>query len=129
MKKVMVAGTFDIVHPGHLHFFEQAKRYGDHLSVVVAHDDRSQKRLKFNQQERCWALDVLSMVDTVVKGNDTSDIFSILQMVEPHIICLGYDQKINEEDLVKYIEKNGLDIKVVRCKAHLPELFKSSLLK
>ena len=129
MKKVMVSGTFDIVHPGHLHFFEQAKQYGEHLSVVVAHDDRSKKQLKFNQQERCWGLDILSMVDTVVKGNDTGNIFSILQIVEPHIICLGYDQEINEDELVQYIQSNGLDIKVIRCKAHMPEQFKSSLLK
>ena len=39
MKLVMCAGTFDIVHPGHLYFFSEAKKLGDKLIVVVARDE------------------------------------------------------------------------------------------
>jgi len=35
MKKVMCFGAFDGLHPGHLDFFRQAKRYGDFLIVSV----------------------------------------------------------------------------------------------
>ena len=37
MKKVIVFGSFDYIHPGHLNFFEQAKSYGDYLIVVATH--------------------------------------------------------------------------------------------
>ena len=43
MKKVMCAGTFDIVHKGHIYFLEQAKKFGDYLVVVVARDSTSEK--------------------------------------------------------------------------------------
>ena len=37
--KVMAVGVFDLVHAGHLHYLEQPKSLGNHLTVVVAHDD------------------------------------------------------------------------------------------
>ena len=39
MRRVMAVGVFDLLHAGHLHYLEQAKSLGDHLTVVVAHDD------------------------------------------------------------------------------------------
>ena len=45
MKKVLIFGTFDGLHLGHLNFFEQAKEYGDYLIVVVARD-KTVKRIK-----------------------------------------------------------------------------------
>ena len=44
MRKVMAVGVFDLLHAGHLHYLEQAKALGDHLTVVVAHDDTVRKR-------------------------------------------------------------------------------------
>jgi len=43
MKTVMTFGTFDIVHPGHIHFLQQAKTYGDRLITIVARDMNVQK--------------------------------------------------------------------------------------
>ena len=43
MKTVMCAGTFDTIHPGHLYFLSEAKKYGDKLIVVVARDETSEK--------------------------------------------------------------------------------------
>ncbi|MBU0625913.1 adenylyltransferase/cytidyltransferase family protein [Patescibacteria group bacterium] len=37
-KKVMLFGTFDILHPGHEYVFSQAKNYGDCVMVVLARD-------------------------------------------------------------------------------------------
>ena len=38
MKRVLVFGTFDGLHPGHINFFDQAKARGDCLIAVVARD-------------------------------------------------------------------------------------------
>ena len=43
MTKVMVFGTFDPLHPGHVDFFRQAKQHGDELVVVVALDSTVEK--------------------------------------------------------------------------------------
>ena len=39
MIKVLVFGTFDIIHPGHVFFLNQAKKLGDFLCVVVSRDE------------------------------------------------------------------------------------------
>ena len=39
-KVVLAGGCFDIVHPGHKYFFEQAKKYGDILMINVANDKK-----------------------------------------------------------------------------------------
>ena len=44
MKRILAVGVFDLLHAGHLHYLEQAKSLGDHLTVVVAHDDTVRKR-------------------------------------------------------------------------------------
>ena len=38
MKKVFVSGCFDVLHGGHLEFFEQAKALGDYLIVCLPSD-------------------------------------------------------------------------------------------
>ena len=44
MVRVMAVGVFDLLHAGHLHYLEQAKALGDHLTVVVAHDETVRMR-------------------------------------------------------------------------------------
>ena len=39
MKKVLVGGVFNIIHPGHMHFLKKAKEFGDFLIVVIARDE------------------------------------------------------------------------------------------
>ncbi|MHA1679090.1 MAG: adenylyltransferase/cytidyltransferase family protein, partial [Promethearchaeota archaeon] len=42
-KKVLCFGTFDILHPGHVSFLKQARKYGNYLVVVVARDENVKK--------------------------------------------------------------------------------------
>jgi len=45
MKKiVMVSGGFDPVHVGHVRMFEEAKKLGDELVVVINNDDWKRKK-------------------------------------------------------------------------------------
>ena len=44
MVRVMAVGVFDLLHAGHLHYLEQAKSLGEHLTVVVAHDETVRMR-------------------------------------------------------------------------------------
>lgn len=95
MKKVVAFGVFDILHPGHLHFLESAKTLGDHLTVVVTRDARTQKEKGkkpfFNESERLTMVQALKFVDVAILG-DRPGQWTIAKKLHPAIIALGYDQ-------------------------------------
>lgn len=68
---VLVGGCFDILHPGHVIFLEQAKRAGDRLIVMLESDEKIKKikgvnRPVHNQKERALVLKALKFVDSVI---------------------------------------------------------------
>ena len=112
MTRVMAVGVFDLLHAGHLHYLEQAKSLGEHLTVVVAHDDtvRLRKHEPVTGQElRCRMVRGLKPVDDAIIGNSPDvPIFDILPIVNPDIIALGYDQEHAEEKIRESLNDIGL---------------------
>ena len=112
MTRVMAVGVFDLLHAGHLHYLEQAKSLGEHLTVVVAHDDtvRLRKHEPVTVQElRCRMVQGLKPVDDAIIGNSPDvPIFDILPIVNPDIIALGYDQEHAEEKIRESLNDIGL---------------------
>ncbi|MBS72752.1 MAG: FAD synthase [Euryarchaeota archaeon] len=112
MTRVMAVGVFDLLHAGHLHYLEQAKSLGEHLTVVVAHDDtvRLRKHEPVTGQElRCRMVQGLKPVDDAIIGNSPDvPIFDILPIVNPDIIALGYDQEHAEEKIRESLNDIGL---------------------
>ena len=108
MTRVMAVGVFDLLHAGHLHYMEQAKSLGDHLVVVVAHDDTVRKRKHepvTGQDLRRRMVEGLKPVNEAVIGNPPDvPIFDILPKVNPDIIALGYDQEHAEEKKVDILD-------------------------
>ncbi|MEM0438242.1 MAG: adenylyltransferase/cytidyltransferase family protein [Candidatus Micrarchaeia archaeon] len=97
-KTVVAAGTFDILHPGHLHYLSHAKGHG-RLVVIVSSDEwaqRSGKQLVHTQAERAELVRALRIVDEVVLGESGSQLATI-RRIRPDLIYLGYDQKMPEE--------------------------------
>ncbi len=111
MKRVMAVGVFDLLHAGHLHYMEQAKSLGDHLTVVVAHDDtvRMRKHEPVTGQElRRRMVNGLKPVDDAIIGNPPDvPIFDILPVVQPDIIALGYDQEHAEDRIRTQLDELG----------------------
>ncbi len=132
MKKVLVFGAFDLLHPGHISLFEQAKKYGDVLAVVVGRDSTIEevkgKKPKYNEQQRMKAVNESPYVDEVYLGNE-EDKYSIIESIKPDIICLGYDQNSFSKDLKTSLVKRGLRTKVVRLEPYEEHKYKSSKLK
>lgn len=66
----IVAGMFDILHPGYIQMFKDCKEHCDTLTVALhinPHDDRPEKREPiFSAKERASALISLEAVDSVV---------------------------------------------------------------
>jgi len=119
MKRIMAVGVFDLLHAGHLHYLEQAKALGDHLTVVVAHDDTVRKRKHepvTGQDLRKRMVEGMKPVDEVVIGNPPDvPIFDILPNINPDVIALGYDQEHAEDSIRTSLSQLGYaSIKVVR---------------
>jgi len=130
MKKVMIAGKFNPLHPGHVFFFEKAKKFGDYLVVVVAHDKTIRDQnipLILDSNERKKLIENVESVDKVVIG-DCEDRFKIVVSEKPDIIVLGYDQEMDEKWIEKNVKKNKLNTKVVRIKDKL-DGYKSSIIR
>ncbi|MDG1553028.1 MAG: FAD synthase [Candidatus Poseidonia sp.] len=127
MKRIMAVGVFDLLHAGHLHYLEQAKALGGHLTVVVAHDDTVRKR-KHNpitsHDLRKRMVAGLKPVDDVFIGNPPEvPIFDILPLVQPDIIALGYDQEHAEENIRSALISRGHgSIDVVRVEGLTDDL-------
>ena len=132
MKKVMCAGTFDIIHPGHLYYLSEAKKHGDKLIVVVARDNTSEKfkgkKPVHGERERLEAVKMLKIVDEAVLGNK-DNIFDIIEKIKPDVICLGYDQKVQKQELEDELRKRNIKAEVVRADPYMQNVYKSSKLK
>lgn len=116
MVRVMASGVFDILHPGHLHFLEEARKLGDELYVVVATDKtaRQKKHEPITPQDmRLKMIAALRTVDRAMLGHD-GDMFKIVEEIKPDIIALGFDQAIAEEEISKELANRGLNVKIVR---------------
>ncbi|MBI3290707.1 adenylyltransferase/cytidyltransferase family protein [Candidatus Falkowbacteria bacterium] len=128
MKKVMVFGTFDKIHLGHINLFEQAKKYGDYLIVVVARD-QNVKKIKGhlperNEEQRLKEIKKENLVAKAVLGHPNNP-YKVIADEKPDVICLGYDQ----DSYDRYLKEIFPDIEATRLKPYKPEIYKSSKLK
>ena len=117
--RVMAVGVFDLLHAGHLHYLEQAKSLGNHLTVVVAHDDTVRIRKHepvTNHDLRRRMVEGLKPVDDAIIGNSPDvSIYDILPKVNPDVIALGYDQEHAEDSIRnRLLELGHQSIKVTR---------------
>lgn len=123
----MVAGNFDVIHPGHIYFLTEASKLGK-VTVVVARDETIKKfkgrTAIFNEDERKLILENLKMVEKVIIG-DKKDFFTPVLNENPDIIFLGPDQYSSW--IEERINKSGLNTKIMRLDKRLP--YSSSELK
>jgi FAD synthetase len=131
MKKirVIVFGTFDLLHPGHLHLLKEAKEYGDYLIVVVARDNTVEevkgKNAVNDEEARLENIKKLNIADKVRLGY-LDDRYKVIAEENPDIIALGYDQKVFVDRLTEIIPDHT---KIVRLTSHHPDKYKSSKLR
>lgn len=132
MKKALVFGTFDILHPGHVDFLKQAKKHGDSLIVVVARDSTVKKvkgkKPKYSEKKRLAKIKKLKIVDDAFLGNKKGK-YSIIEKIMPDVVCLGYDQNSFTKNLRQELKKRKIKAKIVRLKPYKAHKYKSSKLR
>jgi len=116
-KVVMTNGCFDILHLGHVHYLEEAKKLGDHL-IVAVNDDDSVKKLKGSSRplntlhSRMKVLLGLSSVDWVVSFSEQTPERLITKLL-PDVLVKGADYKVNEIAGHKAVLKNGGEVRLI----------------
>lgn len=132
MTVIVAMGTFDLLHAGHRNYFEQAKKLGDILIVIVARDDTTfkikRRHTMQNEYERLKAVSQCEHVDLAVLGLEF-DKLRILEILRPDSVALGYDQKAFTEDLQKKLDSRGMNVKVVRLEPFEPDKYKTSIIR
>jgi len=129
MKKVIVFGTFDLIHPGHMHMLKEAKEYGDCLIVIVARDETVCEIKKHNpvnsEKNRLENIKKLNIADRARLGC-LDDKYRAVREEKPDVVALGYDQKAFVDNLSTAIPEN---CRIVRLAPYKPEIYKSSKIK
>ncbi len=127
----MATGTFDILHPGHGYYLEQSKKVGGNnarLVVVVARDAtvRSTKRIPVvDEEQRVNLVKMLKPVDEAYLGS-TTDMFEIVEKINPDIITIGPDQTYNVDELKKQLKNRGINADVVKIEGYCESPLDSS---
>ena len=131
-KTVLAFGTFDLLHPGHLSYLQQAKALGNRLVVVVATDLNVEKikgvKPVNDEEHRKRLVEALKIVDEAMIGVE-DDMIKSVEKVNPDVVALGYDQEPGTEKLRKIFLERGISAKVLRMKPFNEHLYKSSKIK
>ena len=117
---VAVSGGFDPVHVGHLRMFQEAKKLGDTLIVILNNDHwlRNKKQVIFMpDHERKELIEGFKEVDRVIltghqkDPNDMSVCNELLE-IRPHIFANGGDRKPDGDPVPEFALCERLGIKM-----------------
>lgn len=118
---VLASGVFDLLHLGHVKFLEEAKKAGGknaELIVIIARDNTVQetkgRKPIMSENQRRALVESLKVVDEAVLGFEKFDIGDVIDRIKPDVIALGYDQATMERRVRKYVNKHGLNVKVIQ---------------
>ena len=97
MKTGIIAGNFDIIHPGYIAMFKECKDNCDRF-IVLLHSDPSIERpnkLKpiLSTEERVEMLKCFRQIDDVLTYNLESELHELIVLLKPDIRFLGDDYK------------------------------------
>lgn len=119
-KIVQCHGTFDLLHPGHIHHLEEARALGDLLVVTVTaekHVNKGPGRPFFNDYLRGKSLAALVCVDHVVVVPYAAAVEAI-NCVQPAIYCKGKEYADPSNDVTGNIEDDVAAVKALGGEVH-----------
>lgn len=119
--RIVAQGTFEILHPGHLHYLREAAAMGDELHVIVARAANVTHKPApvIPDRQRRDVVDALSCVDVAHLGHE-ADIFEPIAAIDPAVIALGHDQHHAVEAIEEALAARELDCEVRRASAREP---------
>lgn len=132
MRTVLVFGSFDVFHPGHLAFLRAAKKHGKRLIVIVNRDATYRKEKGrapvFSERERLLLIASLRDVSEAYLG-DRPGRWTVIRRLQPDVIGVGYDQRADHPGLKAQIAHLRKRPKIVKLPKFHHRKYKSSLIK
>ncbi|HUW91359.1 MAG TPA: adenylyltransferase/cytidyltransferase family protein [Candidatus Nanopelagicaceae bacterium] len=116
-KKVLVAGTFDILHPGHVYLINEAAKMGDVYVIVATDKNRkiySGETPIIPEDQRLEVIKSIKNVKEARLGRSDNNTLKTVEEINPDIILLGPDQNYNLETLKRDLDKKGLSKIIVK---------------
>ena len=114
MPKVFVSGCFDVLHSGHIRFFEEASQYGD-LYVSIGSDktvaELKHRQTLYNENERLYMVSAIRYVTKafIAGGSGKLDFVAEIKQIKPDIFFVNADGDSPEKR--EFVE--GLGIRYV----------------
>ena len=91
----MVAGNFDLLHPGYIYTFEEAKKHCDRFLVFLQEDPSATRYTKYKPvvplYERYKVLMSIQYVDEVYMYQTEEELYDLIKFWKPDIRILGED--------------------------------------
>lgn len=119
MKKVFVSGAFNVLHAGHIRFFEDARKLGDYLIVSYPPADLLwklyDKKSVLDDLDKKAVISSLSMVDEVVESTDEDVELSFrtaFLQTSPHVLAVTTDDQ-HMEAKRRFCESVGAEFVVL----------------
>lgn len=114
-KVVVISGGFDPVHIGHVRMFEESKKLGNHLVVILNNDNWLKKKKGYffmPEHERMEVLKAFRAIDEVflsLHKDDPSDmsVCAELKILKPHIFANGGDRVLDNVPEVAVCDEAG----------------------
>ncbi len=116
MTRVVAQGTFDLLHPGHVHYLRDAAEMGEALHVIIARSENVTHKEPpvIPDEQRREMVAALEPVDEAHLGHP-EDIFVPIERIDPDVIALGYDQHHDEDRLQEALSERGIDCEIRRA--------------
>ena len=118
-KKIVgfTAGNFDIIHPGYIYTFEEAKKHCNHFIVFLQDDPSLDRKSKMKPvipvYERYRTLMAIQYVDEVFVYQTEEELRELIIQFKPDVRILG------EDYIGKRFTGDNLPPKVIyTCRAH-----------
>lgn len=113
-KTVMIAGTFDLLHPSHVSILNHAKELGNKLIVMLSTDifnAEKGKRSVMSYEERYFMLTNLKCVDIVVPEQSWNDKLKYIEEYDVDVFVMGSDWEGKFDNLpceVRYFPRGDI---------------------
>jgi len=114
--RVVAQGTFDLLHPGHVHYLRDAAEMGAQLHVIIARSENVTHKEPpvIPDEQRREMVAALKPVDEAHLGHP-EDIFVPIERIDPDVIALGYDQHHDEDRLRAALSDRGIACEIRRA--------------
>lgn len=105
MRKILVQGNFDVLHPGHIRLLNFARACGDKLLVAVNSDCAMAIKSRIDENHRLEMINSLECVDTAFLTSESS--VEIIKKYKPYAVVKGKEFETRENPEIDALEAYG----------------------